>query len=140
MKDKLSNSAAKGMVTIMDISQKIKQLRIQCNMTQSELGAAVGVSEKVISKWENADTQPSIDKLPLIADAFKVNIDSLFDHVHDLTSDLHKSVAAFMETIPPEDAIKAAQRIASYIILGASIRVNKDGGWYSESILDELRL
>ena len=124
----------------MEFSQKLKQLRIKRSMTQSELGIAVGVSEKVISKWENGDTQPSIDKLPFIADAFDVDIDSLFDHTHDLTSDILKSVAAYMETIPPQDAIRTAQRIASYVILGASIRVNRDGGWYSKGILDELKL
>lgn len=123
----------------MNLYEKIKQLRIEAKMTQESFGKLIGVSEKVISKWENGDTLIPADKLPAIADAFGTNIDDLFGHTHDLSTDIQNSIEIYMESIPPCDAIKAAQHLVSYIILGAQIRNDRDAGYYSDKTISELK-
>lgn len=123
----------------MNLYEKIKQLRIEAKMTQESFGKLIGVSEKVISKWENGDTLIPADKLPAIADAFGTNIDDLFVHPHDLSADIQNSIEIYMESIPPCDAIKAAQHLVSYIILGAQIRNDRDAGYYSDKTIRELK-
>ena len=41
----------------MNIGQKIREARKAKNMTQSELGAKVGVQKSAVSKWERGETQ-----------------------------------------------------------------------------------
>ena len=63
----------------MDISNKIKQLRLLSGMTQEQLAAKVGVSAQSVSKWETAVTMPDITLLPILAGELGVSIDELFD-------------------------------------------------------------
>ncbi len=120
------------------LNETIKKLRTDKNMTQLQLGEILGVSEKTVSKWELGDTAIPSEKLPFIADTFGVNIDRLFCHFHDNTSDILNSVTEYMRSIPSENAISAAQHIASYIVLGAELREMSDSGCYSPSDIDEI--
>ena len=63
----------------MDISNKIKQLRLLSGMTQEQLATKLGVSAQSVSKWETAVTMPDITLLPLLAGELGVSIDDLFD-------------------------------------------------------------
>ena len=58
------------------IGNKIRELRMSCNMTQADLGDAVGVSMQAVSKWERGGT-PDIDVLISIARYFGVTMDEL---------------------------------------------------------------
>ena len=64
---------------LMQLANKIKQLRIKCGYTQGELAGRLGVSSQAISKWENQTTTPDITVLPLLSEVFGVTIDELFD-------------------------------------------------------------
>lgn len=61
----------------MEISSRIKELRIHNNLTQEEFGEMLGVSSKAISRWENNITYPDISLIPEIAKVFKVTTDYL---------------------------------------------------------------
>ncbi|PJA40948.1 XRE family transcriptional regulator [candidate division WWE3 bacterium CG_4_9_14_3_um_filter_34_6] len=50
-----------------DIAKKIKQARLQANLSQLELSKALSVSEKAVSSYESGRTNPSIDTLFRIA-------------------------------------------------------------------------
>lgn len=63
----------------MEIGQKIKQLRYKAALTQEQLAERLGVSAQSVSKWETAATMPDISLLPMLAEAFGVSIDELFD-------------------------------------------------------------
>lgn len=60
------------------IGENIATLRKKKGLTQETLAAVIGVSPQSISKWENNTNMPDILLLPVIADVFEVNIDSLF--------------------------------------------------------------
>lgn len=57
--------------------QTIKALREGKNMTQSELAAIIGVSDKTVSKWETAKGLPDISLLQPLAQALGVSLSEL---------------------------------------------------------------
>lgn len=61
----------------MKLSEKIYCSRKKTGMSQEKLAEQVGVSRQSISKWENGDAKPEIDKLLLLAAAFDVTTDWL---------------------------------------------------------------
>ena len=69
------------------IGNKIRELRISNNITQAELGDAVGVSMQAVSKWERGGT-PDIDILISIARYFGVTMDELLGLVPDSSGQL----------------------------------------------------
>lgn len=62
------------------IGQNIYELRKKNNFTQEELANKLNISFQAISKWENGVSYPDISLLPIIADLFKVSIDSLLNY------------------------------------------------------------
>ena len=60
------------------IGNKIRELRMSCNMTQADLGDAVGVSMQAVSKWERGRAYPDVELLVPIARLFSVTLDELF--------------------------------------------------------------
>ena len=62
------------------IGEKIKKLRRDKGMSQSELAEKLGVTSQAISKWEKDISQPDIQILPNIAACFGVAIDDLFEY------------------------------------------------------------
>ena len=66
-------------VSIMELKNKLKELRISRNMTQEAVAEYLGVSSQTVSKWERGLLSPDIYLLPKIALLFKCSIDSLFN-------------------------------------------------------------
>lgn len=122
----------------MNLSEKIRVLRESAGMTQAELAEQVGVSEKVVSKWECGETKPSVEVLPALADVFGINIDDLFDHRHDLRGDLLTSVRDYIHDTDPADVFDRMQEIVSYMAFGAEVRRSEDGGWYTPEVMQEI--
>ncbi len=56
----------------------IAKLRKDAGFTQEQLANMIGVSAQTVSKWETGTTMPDIMLLPIIADVFNTDIDSLF--------------------------------------------------------------
>ena len=61
------------------LGQNIKQLRLEKNITQKELASLKGVSQRLISNYENDSATPTVENLIKIADIFKVSLDFLTD-------------------------------------------------------------
>lgn len=62
----------------MDFSEKIKALRKEAGLSQTEFGNRFGVTNRAVSKWENAQAMPSTEKLLDICSAFGISTESLF--------------------------------------------------------------
>lgn len=60
-----------------EFGENLKKLRTACNLTQQELGAKVGLSKAVISKYENGLGYPTFNVLIRIASYFNVTTDYL---------------------------------------------------------------
>ncbi|HHT67329.1 MAG TPA: phosphoglucosamine mutase [Erysipelotrichaceae bacterium] len=63
----------------MTIGEKITHLRIVNNISQEELAAILKISRQSLSKWENDDVSPSLDKVRELCSLFKVSADELID-------------------------------------------------------------
>lgn len=61
------------------IGKNIAILRKKKGITQEALAALIGVSMQSVSKWETDTNMPDVMLLPVIADAFGVTIDALYD-------------------------------------------------------------
>ena len=64
-------------MNVCDFSEILKGLRKSHNLTQAELGAKVGLSKAVVSKYETGMGYPTFDVLIRIADYFGVTTDYL---------------------------------------------------------------
>ncbi len=68
--------------------EKLKQLRKSRGLTQKELGAKVGLSKAVVSKYENDLGYPSLDVIVKIAAFFNVTTDYLLGAKQGKTLDV----------------------------------------------------
>ena len=59
------------------LSDMIASLRREANETQSCLADALGVSNRTVSKWENAESEPEAAMLSAFADHFDTTVDAL---------------------------------------------------------------
>lgn len=64
----------------MLIGEKIRLLRKNKNLTQTQLAEALSVSSQSVSKWENHLSAPDITLLPVIARYFGITMDELFGY------------------------------------------------------------
>lgn len=68
--------------------KRLKELRLNANISQEQLAERVGVATKTVSYWENAHNPVTLNKLPLIAETLNVPIYKLF-----LFLDIEESIA-----------------------------------------------
>lgn len=61
----------------MTLGQAIRDNRKRLNMSQAELADRIGVSQKVISKYEKGSCRPPIDTVAAMAHVFGLAIDDL---------------------------------------------------------------
>ena len=61
----------------LGISENIRKLRREADMTQEKLAEFLCVSPQTVSKWERDETYPDIETLPIIANFFGVTVDEL---------------------------------------------------------------
>ena len=56
---------------------RLKELRIERNVSQADLGKIVNMSKMAVSHWENGHSEPSIAQLIAISSFFDVSVDYL---------------------------------------------------------------
>ena len=57
--------------------ERLRELRIERNIFQKDLGALLNVSKMTISHWESGHSEPCIAQLILLAEYFEVSVDYL---------------------------------------------------------------
>ncbi len=57
--------------------ERLRDLRIENDLTQEELSKKIGISEVTIYYWETGKRIPTLDNAVIIAKFFKVSIDYL---------------------------------------------------------------
>lgn len=58
----------------MEFSEKLRELRMQKNISQAKLAADIHISRSAVAKWENGLGLPSDESLKLLADYFGVAV------------------------------------------------------------------
>ena len=60
-----------------NFSEQLKALRMERNVTQVALAAAIGTSKGLISLWENGLREPTLSNLLALSDFFEVSLDEM---------------------------------------------------------------
>lgn len=61
----------------MMFKDRLKELRLQLNLSQMELSKATGISQSAIAKWELGKTEPSASAIIILANFFGESADYL---------------------------------------------------------------
>lgn len=61
----------------MEFKEKLQLLRTNLKLSQEELANRLGISRQSITKWENGQSFPDIQKLIQLSEIFKVSVDRL---------------------------------------------------------------
>ena len=59
------------------MKMRIKELRLERNLTQSEVAKAIGTSQRNIGRWENGENTPAAIYVKALAEFFCVSADYL---------------------------------------------------------------
>ncbi len=65
---------------MINLGEKIRELRKKKGLTQEQLAGALSISPQAVSKWENSDSYPDTEMLPILAGFFGVSLDILFGY------------------------------------------------------------
>ena len=76
----------------MNIGKYIAEFRTNCDLTQEELAAKVGVSRQAVTKWESDESTPELSKLVAMADVFDVSLDRLVGRDKTVLDDFKESL------------------------------------------------
>jgi transcriptional regulator with XRE-family HTH domain len=61
----------------MDFNERLKQLRIERKLTQTDLAKLLNVKPTAVSNYESGRNEPSYEKLKILADYFNISLDYL---------------------------------------------------------------
>jgi transcriptional regulator with XRE-family HTH domain len=61
----------------MNFGEILKELRLNANLKQSELGKMLNVRNTTVSAWEKNENEPDLNTLKRISQIFNVSIDYL---------------------------------------------------------------
>lgn len=59
------------------IGKFLCELRKQNDMTQEQLGAKIGVTNKTVSRWETGNYMPPIESLKLLSEIYQLSINEI---------------------------------------------------------------
>ena len=65
----------------MSIGKKIKELRIEKDLSQMQLGKIIGVSQKAIDYWERSVNEPKASYIISLVKAFDISFDEFFAEI-----------------------------------------------------------
>ena len=103
------------------IGQKIRDLRKQKRMSQTELAKSAGVSQTTVTAWETGKAEPSSSAVAKLADIFNVTTDYLLGKPEmkketdiDLDNALDNAVAYNGKPISDDDRAMAKSLLQAY--------------------------
>ena len=64
-------------------SEKLKDLRSEHKITQAQLAAAIGVTDRACRRYESGENEPTLSVLQSMADYFNVSVDYLIGRSDD---------------------------------------------------------
>ena len=91
----------------MNIGQQIAKYRKEKRLTQEQLGEAVGVTSRTVSKWKTGLSLPDVVLIPPISSALGITLDELFgikpkEKQKDLSDTVREAVAEALEQKLPD--------------------------------------
>ena len=86
----ITMTLSKKGVLIMNIADRIQNLRKVKGISQEELADKVGVTRQAVSKWESEQSTPDVEKIIIMSDYFEVTTDYLLKGIEPKTEETKK--------------------------------------------------
>ena len=96
------------------IGKFIATLRKEKSMTQEQLGAKLGVTNKTVSRWENGNYMPDVEMLSLLSKEFGVSINELVAVERLATEDFKKAADSNLVTALDNSTFTLKEKIAFF--------------------------
>ncbi len=61
----------------MSINQNLRQLRLDCGMTQEQVAAKIGLTRQALSSYESGRTRPDIEMLMRLCEVYGTDLDAI---------------------------------------------------------------
>ncbi len=104
----------------MNIGQKIRSLRRNAKLTQTQLAKTLGVSTGAVGLWEVNKREPDTATLSKISKEFKVSVDYLLDNQENNTITIIGSNGSYTKFQLSEEKLNAIAQLAE------TMATNKD--------------
>ena len=115
-----------------EFCRNLTELRKSKGMTQKELAAELGISDKTYSKWETGDTEPDLTGLCRLAEILAVSTAYL------LGGGPADSEEAFInsryDNLSPAECLSKSFELQFYTIRGLAKRAFGEGDWYNVKV------
>lgn len=122
----------------MKIAEKIFNYRKEHGITQAAFGEMLGVSDKVVSKWETGESLPSTELLSSLADCLNMSIDEILDRKPKTDKNVCSVINNYFRSVSSEKALDELQNIVSYAMEAIEYKHSEERGWYKPEILAEI--
>lgn len=102
-------------VDIMSFAENLKQFRKEKQLSQEELAEILDVSRQAVSKWEQGNGYPEVEKLLLLSNQLHISLDSLLS-TQFAQEDTNKNVnitGTIIIMSPYENAIVTCNTVVS---------------------------
>lgn len=99
----------------MYFGENLKQLRKEKHLSQEELAEILDVSRQAISKWEQGNGYPEVEKLLLLSKKLNVSLDQLLStgHSQDVNHNSVHITGDIVITSPHENVIATCYKVVS---------------------------
>ena len=136
----------------MSFAENLKLIRKERKLSQEELAEMIDVSRQAVSKWEQGDGYPEVEKLLLLSSKLSISLDNLMstEFAQKSSNDQRREDGLITITSPTENVIATCHKVMSsgkmgggksspkYALFGASNGVDIFGGesrtflgWYA---------
>ena len=102
----------------MSLSDNIKRLRLEKNLTQEQLSCRLGVSAQAISKWETSETYPDGALLVPLAKELDVSLDELFDNNSISMADISQKIISLLKSVDEKEKFNVSRDLCWQIERG----------------------
>ena len=100
----------------------ISALRVRRGLSQYQLGALVGVSDKAVSKWENGVSKPRMNTIVKLAEVLDIGTDELLACKYDTFNHKRKDLFAMDEKIISKAELKMKELYGEQLPISISNR------------------
>ena len=99
----------------MSFSEKLKQVRKEHHLSQEELAELLDVSRQAVSKWEQGQGYPEVDKLLLLSSKLNISLDALMSVEVNRGAEAknEKRSGLIVITSPHENVIATCYKVAA---------------------------
>lgn len=110
----------------MELGYNVQLFRMEKHLSQEELAEKCNVSRQAVTKWEQEESTPTLEKLMLLADIFDVSLDELVGRVkNDASARLIRLVKQMVvDDIPVDEDDEISAIVSRYLLFTKSINLD----------------